>query len=106
GRGLLENTGLCAQCHRFRAAAPSEPGKAPDLTGYGSREWLTAFISNPSHQRFYPGKNNDRMPPFAADPNHPDRNLLTAEEIGYLVTWLRGESDQPPAAARNEKGRK
>ena len=43
---------------------------APDLTGYASREWLTAFISNPADERFYRDK-NDRMPAFA-----PHRTII------------------------------
>ena len=31
------------------------------LTGFGSREWLTAIIRDASHARFY-GDRNDRMP--------------------------------------------
>ena len=95
GELLIKDTDRCAQCHRFHDTSV-ELGTAPDLTDYGSREWLTAFISNPSHERFY-GKNNDRMPAFAADPQHPEKNRLSAEEIAYLVSWLRGDSvDKAP----------
>ncbi len=90
GQALIKDTDRCAQCHRFQGTSVAL-GMAPDLTGYGSREWLTAFISNPAHERFY-GKDNDRMPAFAADALHPEKNRLTAEEIGYLVNWLRGDS--------------
>ena len=90
GQTLIKDTDRCAQCHRFQGTAVPL-GMAPDLTGYGSREWLTAFLGNPAHERFY-GKDNDRMPAFAADAQHPEKNRLTAEEIGYLVSWLRGDS--------------
>ncbi len=56
----------------------------PDLTGFGSRQWLTAFISNPKHESFY-GAHNDRMPAFGAD------GRLTADEIGLIADWLRGD---------------
>ena len=88
GQSLIADESRCGQCHRFHSSVAL--GTAPDLTGYGSREWLTEFISNPSQKRFY-GKDNDRMPAFAPDRNRPEKNRLTAEEIGYLVNWLRGE---------------
>ena len=50
-----------ASCHKFHDAGTADA--APDLTGYGSRDWLMAFIANPAADRFY-GKNNDRMPDF------------------------------------------
>jgi ubiquinol-cytochrome c reductase cytochrome b subunit len=89
GIALLKDSDRCAQCHRFHDPSVAF-GTAPDLTDYGSREWLAAFISNPAHERFY-GKDNDRMPAFAPDALHPERNRLSAEEIGYLVNWLRGD---------------
>lgn len=71
----------CAQCHKFHDDADDPVG--PDLTGYGSREWLTAFVSNPEHERFY-GERNDRMPAFG------EKKSLTEKEIGLVVDWLRG----------------
>jgi len=95
GRALIQDPDRCAQCHRFHDTSV-ELGSAPDLTGYGSRQWLTDFISNPAHERFYGVDGNDRMPAFAADAKHPEKNLLTPEEIGYLVNWLRGDWNAPP----------
>jgi ubiquinol-cytochrome c reductase cytochrome b subunit len=69
----------CARCHRFGDAGVS---KAPELTDYGTREWIVGMIGNPAHTRFY-GSENDEMPAFAAD------RLLTPQEIGTLADWLR-----------------
>mgnify|MGYP003343679028 CR=1 FL=1 len=33
----------CTDCHKFH---DTEGGKAPDFTGYGSREWLAEFLKN------------------------------------------------------------
>jgi mono/diheme cytochrome c family protein len=99
GRKFIGDAGLvCTDCHTFHG----EKGKGgPDLTGYGSREWLTSIISNPAHPKLY-GKDNDRMPAFGDD------KLLTQEQIGLVADWLRGEwyepgrdgeSAKPPAAA-------
>jgi ubiquinol-cytochrome c reductase cytochrome b subunit len=83
GRVLMESdTFRCTECHKFRK--PNEDATAPDLTGYGSAEWLAAIIQNPAHERFY-GKRNDRMPAFA----HEDR--LDEKSLAMLVAWLRGE---------------
>lgn len=87
GRALITESPMsCTDCHQFRK--PDEDADAPDLTGFGSSEWLTAFISNPAHWRFY-GKKNDRMPAFAED------KILDAQSIEMLVKWLRGEWYMP-----------
>lgn len=90
GRRLaINDTMRCTECHQFRK--PDEDATAPDLTGYGSVEWTTAFIKNPAHERFY-GRRNDRMPPFGED------NRLDDKSISMIVAWLRGET--APAEAR------
>src|SRR3989441_1911316 len=76
----------CTECHQFHK--PDEDATAPDLTGYGSREWLLAFISNPAHTRFF-SKRNDRMPAFADD------KILDDHAIGLLADWLRGDWYEP-----------
>jgi ubiquinol-cytochrome c reductase cytochrome b subunit len=81
----------CVDCHKFHEV--DNEGGAPDLTGYMSREWLTAFIRNPADPRFY-GENNDRMPAFAP---HDDARLnqLDDESLRLIVDWLRGEWATP-----------
>ncbi|MBS0261688.1 MAG: cytochrome b N-terminal domain-containing protein [Planctomycetes bacterium] len=95
GRDLLCGDLDCITCHKFREEG--DLGTAPDLTGYGSRDWLLGFISNPQHERFYGESRNDRMPSFAKDPQQPQANLLGPKELGHLVDWLRGEWYEPPA---------
>ena len=90
GRKLVSSTAMnCTDCHKFHTAGTDDPS-APDLTGYGSREWMLAFISDPSHARFY-GERNDRMPAYGPD------KILTAAEIGLVTDWLRGEWYEPMA---------
>ena len=96
GRTLLGSADMrCTECHAFRK--PDEDATAPDLTGYGSREWLAGIIANPTHERFY-GKRNDRMPAFA------EEKRLTRLEIDLLASWLRGEwfraSEAPLSASK------
>ncbi len=78
----------CTNCHKFHDKG--DIGAAPDLTGYGSYQWLKAFISDPSDDRFY-GDNNDRMPEFAPHPEMPAKDLLTEHDVDMLVRWLRGD---------------
>ena len=102
---LLAGTVKTWADYRARTAPPGTPplpdsasrlgekgrlGSAPDLTGYGSREWLVGIISNPAHKRFY-GAKNDRMPLYAEFPDQPAKNMLSKESIEILADWLRGE---------------
>jgi ubiquinol-cytochrome c reductase cytochrome b subunit len=77
---MATETARCTECHQFRKK--DADATAPDLTGYGSREWLIAIIANPKHERFY-GKRNDRMPAFGDD------KILDARSIGLIADWLR-----------------
>jgi ubiquinol-cytochrome c reductase cytochrome b subunit len=96
GREAIVNEFACIECHKFHDDGGL--GLAPDLTGYASRDWVTALVSNPEHERFYPAT-NDRMPAFAPSSDDPTSNRLTAEELALLVSWLRGEWYEPAGAA-------
>lgn len=90
GRKALASRPLrCTDCHAF--GKPDEDATGPELTGFGSREWLMAFIRDPAHARFY-GKRNDRMPRFGAE------QILDEVEMGLLTDWLRGEWYEPVPA--------
>jgi len=71
----------CSDCHKFRGKGS---GSGPDLTGWGSRQWLVRFLHNPAHEDFY-GKRNDRMPPLG------ERGELSPRELEMVAMWLRGE---------------
>lgn len=88
GRQLLGEDGLsCTDCHAWG----EETSGRPDLRGWGSREWLLAFLHDPAHDRFY-GKRNDRMPAYGA------KEELTRHQLELLVDWLRGEYLTTPPA--------
>ncbi|MBL0939382.1 MAG: cytochrome b N-terminal domain-containing protein [Gemmatimonadaceae bacterium] len=70
----------CAQCHVFQDVGTD----SPELTGWGSREWMVAFVSDPTHSRFF-GRDNDRMPSFGTEKS------MTQKEIEMVVDWIRGE---------------
>ncbi len=86
-KALIGGKLSCMDCHKFHEDGEAL-GTAPDLSGYGSREWLIGIISNPEHERFY-GKKNDRMPAFG------EEKQLTPQEIGLVADWLRGEWYEP-----------
>ncbi|HVV00761.1 MAG TPA: c-type cytochrome, partial [Verrucomicrobiae bacterium] len=90
GRKLIASDLRCTDCHQFRKK--DEDADAPDLTGYGSREWLTKFLDNPAHPDFY-GKLNDRMPAFG------EEKILSAQQVQLVADWLRGEWYEPGETA-------
>jgi len=96
GKELLIGDLACIDCHKF--GDEGELGDAPDLTGYGSREWLEGMISDPNGERFYADDRNDRMPAFAEDPVHTDGNQLSPKELHLLTDWLLGQWYEVPAA--------
>jgi len=93
GIAYMRNTDYgCASCHKFQDVGTD----SPELTGWGSREWMIAFINDPEHPRFF-GRDNDRMPSFGKEKS------LSDKEISMVVDWLRKEWRMPPstvAAAR------
>jgi ubiquinol-cytochrome c reductase cytochrome b subunit len=95
GRALIADGDRCGSCHTFHDNGTA-PGSAPDLTGWGSREWLVGIITDPTHERFY-ADSNDRMPRFgtadegAAPP-------LSAKQIELVADWLRGAWYRPAPA--------
>lgn len=105
GRTLLKETVGCTDCHRFHDAG--ELGSAPDLTGYGSYEWLSEFISDPTQERFYREAVEGGMPGFATNRDNPLANSLIPQNLDLLVRWLRGEwyrSEAAVAAAPEAEG--
>jgi ubiquinol-cytochrome c reductase cytochrome b subunit len=92
GRALLQKGAACAECHQFQNK--DEDATGPDLTGYGSREWLVGLIRNPAHARYY-GKRNDRMPAFGDD------KILDSQSIGLVADWLRGDWFEPEPKLTN-----
>jgi len=92
GRALVTDGERCGGCHKLGDNGTAL-GSAPDLTGWGSREWLVGIITDPTHERFY-GDSNDRMPSFgkAAEGAAP---MLSPQQIGLLADWLREDWYRP-----------
>ena len=91
----------CTRCHRYHRQGVL--GNAPDLTGYGSREWIAGVVFDPAHPWFY-GRRNDRMPAYVELPRQPAKNMLSAGDVAILADWLRGQwyrpSDPQPVAEK------
>ena len=94
----------CIDCHTI---GEEEVGAAPDLTGYGSHEWLVEFIKNPQTERFYYSPDNyddvdGLMPGFAVHADDASQNTLTNHEIDLIARWLRRDWPEPPGNAEVE----
>ena len=87
----------CSDCHRWGDEI-DDGGDAPDLTNYGSREWMIKMISNPDH--IY-GEHNDRMPAYDP-PDNPAASQLSREKIGLIVDWIR--QDWPAKSTAETSG--
>lgn len=94
GQGFLKDSMKCTDCHQFRVK--DADATAPDLTGYGSREWLVKFLNNPGHPDFY-SERNDRMPAFG------EKQILSPQAIGLIADWLRGDWYEAPAQSATAK---
>jgi ubiquinol-cytochrome c reductase cytochrome b subunit len=88
GKGLMDDL-RCTECHKFHN--DDADATAPELTGYGSKEWLVKFLTNPGHPAFY-GERNDRMPAFG------QKQILSPQAIGMIADWLRCEWYEPEVA--------
>lgn len=81
GLQFMRNTSYgCAECHVFQDVGTD----SPELTGWGSRQWMIDFVNDPAHPRFF-GRDNDRMPSYGKEKS------LTDKEIAMVVDWIRGE---------------
>ena len=105
GRALISDENRCGSCHDF-GINEVNPNMAPDLVGWGSREWLIGIITNPAHEKFY-GTQNDRMPSFGVTTDGAIPRL-SLSQIELVVDWIRGQwyrsrSSNPSAHHASEK---
>ncbi len=82
GEELFDSEG-CGSCHTLDGAGS---GSAPDLKGWGSREWTSAFIRAPASHRFF-GEAN-QMETF-------DYLHLPEEDLQAVTAWLHAQASQP-----------
>jgi len=81
----------CLGCHEMKidgeALGSSGLTPAPELTGYGSEEWLHDFLLNPGADRHY-GKRN-------AMPSYKER--ISEKDFEILLRWMRHRWYEPAA---------
>jgi ubiquinol-cytochrome c reductase cytochrome b subunit len=82
GEQLFESEG-CGACHTLDGVGS---GVAPDLKGWGSREWTNAFIRAPGSSRFFGELNT--METF-------DHLHLQEEDLQAVTAWLHSQASQP-----------
>lgn len=99
GRTIMVDDFGCTDCHKFRDQGAL--GDAPELTGYGSPQWIADITGDPAQKRFY-GKGNDRMPAYAASTD-TSQNTLNPRQIEMLTDWLRGEWYEEDMGAGTEQ---
>jgi len=88
-RYMRDTTAGCAECHTFQDVGTD----SPELTNWGSRQWMLEFVHDPTHPRFF-GRDNDRMPSFGKEKSMSDR------EIEMVVDWIRGEWYRPKGVVK------
>jgi ubiquinol-cytochrome c reductase cytochrome b subunit len=81
---MRQTKGGCAECHVFQDVGTD----SPELTGWGSRDWMIGMVSDPTHQKYF-GRDNDRMPSYLKEKS------LSPKEIEMVVDWIRGEWKRP-----------
>ena len=59
--------------------------------GNSDTHWMLGMIHDPGAEEFY-GADNDRMPAFGVE------QILSEEEMGLIVDWLRGDWYEPEAS--------
>jgi len=99
---FVQKPGGCVSCHGYDGGGGDS---APDMTGYGSAEWIRLMIMSPAHAKRYPADN--QMPAFRSDegpgaalqlqefrdanPNVPVVPLSDLDRE-LIIRWLVGDS--------------
>jgi len=93
--------GGCTSCHAYDSKAST----APDLTGYGSADWVRLMLMSPANPKRH-GKKNE-MPAFRADEGpgaaihlqefrdaYPDTPVIALSDLDreLIIRWLVGDS--------------
>jgi ubiquinol-cytochrome c reductase cytochrome b subunit len=84
-----ENASACSDCHGMKMGdvviGDIDTEYYPQLTGYGSEEWLKDFLMNPGAGRHYGDRN--AMPSF--------KDRMTEKDFEILTRWLRHRWYEP-----------
>jgi ubiquinol-cytochrome c reductase cytochrome b subunit len=88
----------CGTCHAYQGKGAKS---APDLTGWGTRAWIAAFLKNPKA----PDKYGYEKSNFVKKGGMPDLKL-SPQEIAALVEWIFEEAGEPHDRKLAAQGRK
>jgi ubiquinol-cytochrome c reductase cytochrome b subunit len=89
----------CASCHRMGDIAPAD-GKdaAPDLTGFGSKEWARRVLEEPDHDTLF-GKTafKEMMPSMTKPPKDPEMakefTAMKPEDMNAITEFLAAQAE-------------
>jgi quinol-cytochrome oxidoreductase complex cytochrome b subunit/mono/diheme cytochrome c family protein len=90
----------CTKCHGFAGQEATSAPRGPDLTGYGSADWVRAMLVMPSHPDKY-GKRN-LMPAFR-DLEGVNGHVTRLDLQRTRELQLRDISDDDPDAEKKRK---
>jgi ubiquinol-cytochrome c reductase cytochrome b subunit len=100
----------CASCHRYNGDdalghRPKDPQTAPDLKGFGSREWLTSFL-HPDHiasSNFFGGTKfaDGKMAKFVKR-DFPKFDDVKKKQLENVVKALSAEAALPSQASKEK----
>src|SRR5262249_21672886 len=88
----------CGTCHPVGEKGGND---APDLTGWGTRAWLAAFLKNPKAPKKYGYEKSN----FVTKGGVP-KIKLRDDEVRAVVEWIFQEAGEPHDAALAAQGRK
>lgn len=85
----------CTSCHLFRGHTDDDESDAPELSGWGSEDYIRAQIQNPASGVTYRKKPRQKgaMPAYAG--------LLSSEEVDLLVDLIRNQLVDGNASQRS-----
>jgi ubiquinol-cytochrome c reductase cytochrome b subunit len=110
GAALFEEH--CAKCHRLGDVGPSAADqKGPDLTGWGTREFVLAMLDDPdTDARFGRTPYRGEMPSLVHPPSDPERakgwRPMSDGDRDSIATFLAAEGDEPYDPSHHAAGAK
>ena len=85
----------CGQCHKIEGFTDGGQRKAPNIFAWGSPQWITRMIREPSAADLYGYiKEKDLMPPFGTD-------HLSAHDLDMVIRFLRKDYPMPGTPAKS-----
>ena len=91
GYAAFNKEGECKMCH-VEWGAPND--EAPNLFGWGSKQWITKMIHHPGGASLYGFlEKTDQIPPFSDD-------QLTENDVNMMIKFIKNDLKEEPAAVK------